>query len=297
VTNGRKKTTVLTEDPTGPTDGATGTAAVVLIHPAGPFLGRRFDLAPAGSIVGRQDEAEVHLDHEGVSRRHARIWKHGEDWMIEDLGSTNGTFVEDKRVPKARLSDGDLVRIGTAILKFLGGSAVEAAYHEAIYKMAIHDALTGVSNRRMLIEFLDREVARSVRYHVPLSLVLFDIDHFKKVNDEHGHLAGDAILREIGRRLRPRIRKEDLLARYGGEEFACVLTGTPRMGALVFAKSLHMTVGASPFDIEGGSLRVTVSVGIADIDGKTKVTLDELMRRADAKLYEAKKNGRNQIAG
>jgi diguanylate cyclase (GGDEF)-like protein len=296
VSEGHKKTTIVLGE-VAPSTEVARHAALVLIHPKGALLGRRFEIGEGGAHVGRLPEFEVVLDFDGVSRRHARIGRDASGWFVEDEGSTNGTFVNDVRVQKQALSDGDLVRVGVAIVKFLAGSEVEAAYHEAIHTLAIVDPLTGLSNRRAFTEFVDREIARSLRHASALSLVMVDIDHFKRINDEHGHLAGDAVLRELGRRLKPRIRREDMVARYGGEEFACVLTGTPRSGALVFAKAVHMLVSATPFPIEGGSLRVTLSMGVADVDGSTPTTVDELVARADARLYEAKRNGRNRIEG
>ncbi len=295
MTEGHQKKTTIVLGEVAPSGEVARHAAIVVIHPKGPTMGRRFEIGEAAAQIGRLPEFEVLLDFEGVSRRHARIGRDASGWFVEDEGSTNGTFVNDVRVQKQVLSDGDLIRVGVAIVKFLAGSEVEAAYHEAIHTLAIVDALTGLSNRRAFTEFVDREIARSLRHQSPLSLVMVDIDHFKKINDEHGHLAGDAVLRELGRRLKPRIRKEDMVARYGGEEFACVLTGTPRTGALVFAKAVHMLISAMPFPIEGGSLRVTLSMGLAEMDGTTPSTVDELVARADEKLYAAKRNGRNRI--
>src|SRR5438552_8298891 len=122
-----------------------------------------------------------------------------------------------------RLKDGDYLRVGNCICRFLAGGNVEAQYHEEIYRLTIIDALTEIPNKRFFLEFLDRELARTVRYHRPLSLILFDIDKFKVINDQLGHLAGDFTLREMASSLKAAIRKEELFARYGGEEFAVVL--------------------------------------------------------------------------
>jgi diguanylate cyclase (GGDEF)-like protein len=216
--------------------------------------------------------------------------------LVEDLGSTNGSYVNDNPVTKAPLRDGDFLKIGAAIFKFLTGANVEVSYHEEIYRMTIVDALTGTHNKRYFIEFLDREMARCARYGRPLSLVMFDIDHFKKINDQHGHLTGDHVLKEIAKRLHARIRREELLARYGGEEFAAVLPETGKEGALEFGEQIRQLVAREPFEFEGDSLPVTISVGVATLDGEP-LDAPSFIRVADENLYKAKRGGRNKVVG
>lgn len=271
---------------------AGADAALVVLY--GPNIGHRFALTP-DSIIGRATEATIAIDADSVSRRHARVFFDVGAFIFEDLGSTNGSFVNDRRVERVVLRDGDIIRIGAAILKFLSGSNVEAAYHEEIYRLTILDALTGVHNKRFFLEFLEREVSRSQRHSTTLALVLFDIDDFKRVNDAHGHLGGDAVLQEISRRLRPRIRREDLLARYGGEEFACVLPDTTRSGAAIFAEALRIIIERDPIDYQGAPIRVTISLGVAVHTMDEPSTATELIRRADEKLYQAKHDGRNRV--
>ena len=148
---------------------------------------------------------------------------------------------------------------------------------------------------RYLLDFLDREVARSVRHHRPLSVLLFDIDRFKLINDEHGHLCGDYVLRALGERLRHAVRREDLLARYGGEEFAQVLVETDREHAMIAAERVRKSVADSPFQFENRSLPVTVSVGVATTCGEAGMTPAGLLKQADDKLYAAKRAGRNRV--
>jgi diguanylate cyclase (GGDEF)-like protein len=170
------------------------------------------------------------------------------------------------------------------------------SYHEEIYRMTIVDGLTGVHNKRFFLEFLDREMARCQRYGRPLSLVMFDIDHFKNINDQHGHLTGDYVLKELARRMFNRIRREELLARYGGEEFAAVLPETGRPGALEFGEQLRLIVAREPFEFEGDKLPVTISVGVATVEGKP-MDLQAFIKEADENLYRAKRAGRNQVVG
>ncbi len=277
---------------------STGDAAAVLVqvYPPGANLGRRFRLSKDEHFVGRLDELDVSLQEDAVSRRHARLYRDSRGWSVEDLGSTNGSWVNDQRVERRELHDGDMLRFGSAILKYLSGDNVEAAYHEEIYRMSILDGLTGVHNKRYFLEFLEREIARSLRYQTPLSLVMFDIDHFKRINDTHGHLAGDAVLRELGRRLKPRVRREDLLARYGGEEFACVLASTPSASAVRFAEDMRTIVGRQPFAHEAIVIPVTISLGVAELDPSRK-SPEELIGAADQNLYAAKRTGRDRVVG
>ncbi len=271
-------------------------ATLVLIYPPGPNLGRRFALRPDDNVIGRLAEADVCVDEDSVSRQHAHVRHDGQGWYVEDMGSTNGSYVNDERIERARtLRDGDFLRFGVAILKFLTGSNLEASYHEEIYRMTILDGLTGVHNKRYFIEFTERELARAQRYRSPLGLVMFDIDHFKQINDRHGHLCGDSVLRELGRRLRGRVRREDLVARYGGEEFACVLTNTPLAGAVTFAEQIRGLVARDSFRHEALIVPVTVSLGVSVTDGTRPCTVDELVQRADENLYKAKRGGRNRV--
>jgi two-component system cell cycle response regulator len=274
--------------------GAGDEAVLVVLY--GPSLGRRYLLGAREEILGRSAEATIALDAESVSRRHARVtWGDGE-FELEDLGSTNGSFVNDRRIDRCRLANGDILRIGGVILKFLSGSDVEASYHEEIYRLTILDALTQVHNKRYFLEFLEREASRASRHETCLALVLFDIDHFKQVNDTHGHLAGDSVLKEIGRRLRPRIRKEDLLARYGGEEFACVLPDTTKAGAGIFAEALRILVERYPVKHASVEIPVTISLGVAVTEGPLAYSAVDLIKRADERLYDAKRGGRNRTS-
>ena len=193
-----------------------------------------------------------------------------------------------------KLKDGDYLRVGNWIYRYLAGGNVEAEYHEEIYRLTIIDALTGTHNKRSLLEFLERELARSSRYDRPLSLILFDIDHFKHVNDTLGHLAGDYTLRELAGAVRAVVRREEMFARYGGEEFAVVLPETTKDGAYQMAKRLRELVEKQPFVFEGQPFNITISLGVVTTEGEN-VEPAELIRQADEKLYQAKNSGRNRV--
>jgi diguanylate cyclase (GGDEF)-like protein len=272
-------------------------------------MGRRYPLSAAtGVVIGRGTDCAILIDDHSVSRKHARIEPRAQGYVAIDLGSTNGTFVNDHPIVQRQLEDGDYLRVGNCIYRFLAGGNIEAEYHEEIYRLAIIDGLTEVPNKRYLLEFLNRELARSLRYHRPLAVLMFDIDRFKVVNDDHGHLCGDHVLRELCGLLRNVVRAEELLARYGGEEFVVVLPECTHDNALNVAERLRALVEQHVFRFDDQILFVTISVGIASIVGSEAeepptdpdclaISVSKLIDRADRKLYEAKDAGRNRVAG
>ena len=273
-----------------------GEACLVLLHPPGPDIGRRMALVKQSYLVGRESDVDLVIPRSSVSRNHSRVTCDAEgEWWVQDLGSTNGTFVNEERVVSRLLVDGDQVRFGDVIYKFLSGSNIESAYHEEIYRMTILDGLTGVHNKRYFLEFLERELAGAVRHGHPLTLVMFDVDHFKKINDSKGHLAGDEVLKDLAQRIKPRIRREDLFARYGGEEFACVLPSTALAGGIMFAEHLRSLVSERPVVFESQPIPFTISLGVATVHNEGRVDVENLIKRADDNLYSAKRNGRNRV--
>ncbi len=267
---------------------------LVRIHPV--LMGEGVVALPQGAVVlGRDSGCDLVLEDADVSRRHASIEFADGVYTLRDLGSTNGTVVNNRKEPQAALASGDLIRIGKVVLKFLRGSDVERQYHETIYSMMIQDGLTGIANKRYFQEALRRELTRSQRHGRPLSLALFDIDHFKKINDTFGHLAGDAVLRELAGRIRGTIRADEAFARYGGEEFVLLMPESTPDEAVRFAERVRGIVAGEPFDVEGRRIPVTVSIGVAHTLGEAAVTPEELVGRADRKLYEAKAAGRNRV--
>jgi two-component system, cell cycle response regulator len=272
-------------------------ACVVHIYPTGPGMGTRYPLSDVPVVLGRGHDCDIRINDHSVSRRHARLQPGADGYYAVDLQSTNGTFVNDIIASICKLKDGDYLRIGNCIYRFLAGGNVEAEYHEEIYRLTIIDALTDTHNKRFLMEFLDRELARSGRYNRPLALIMFDIDRFKVINDDMGHLGGDATLRELSNLVKTTIRKEELFARYGGEEFAVVLPETTREGALPVAERIRGLVEKHPFQYEGKSYPVTVSLGVASTAGEKPLSPSDLIRIADENLYQAKHDGRNRVVG
>jgi diguanylate cyclase (GGDEF)-like protein len=271
-----------------------GDACIIVIY--GPELGKRLPLGKASFGIGRSAKNDLFLDQESISRQHARITFDGERHWVHDLNSTNGTYVNDKLVQETELSDGDQVRIGRSILKFMTGENIEVHYHEEIYRLMTVDGLTQVYNRRYFNEALEREFNRAKRYGRALSLIAFDIDHFKKVNDTHGHLAGDNLLRHLASSVRSRLRREDIFARTGGEEFAILLPEIALEGARITAEKARRIVEQTPLAFDKQTISCTVSLGVAMGDDTDNVP-EDLYKRADERLYDAKLGGRNRIVG
>jgi len=273
-----------------------GAACVVLIHGQDRTqLGRRWSLDSTPVAIGRDPECGIVVDAASVSRQHVRLEpdEHG-TVLLRDLGSTNGTVLNDAPLAAAVLRDGDRFKVGPAIFKFFSGGDVEAQYHETVYSLMVTDALTGAATKRYFLETLEREFGRAKRHGRPLALALFDIDHFKRINDTHGHLAGDEVLRMLGALVRTLVRAEECFARYGGEEFALVLPETSLVGAAAVAEKVRAAVEAYPFTFDGTPIPVTVSLGVAEVlEDVTRG--QDLIQAADDRLYEAKRTGRNRV--
>ena len=281
--------------PDRPVSLSTRNACLVHIYPTGPSMGSRYTLGEAPLVIGRASDCDIRINDHSVSRRHARIQPGADGYYAVDLQSTNGTYINDIPASMYKLRDGDYLRVGNCIYRFLMGGNVETEYHEEVYRLTIIDALTEIHNKRYLMEFLDRELARSSRHNRPLSLIMLDIDRFKAINDQFGHLGGDFALRELAVRIKGNVRKEELFARYGGEEFTAVLPETPLDGALIVADRILKVVNQAPFMFEDKTFPVTISAGVVSTQGEAGITPTELVRRADEKLYQAKERGRNQV--
>jgi diguanylate cyclase (GGDEF)-like protein len=274
-----------------PEEGSAHGAGLVLIY--GTELGKRYPLHGEVSI-GRDETNGVVVDLPGISRHHARICRQGESWLVADLDSTNGTYINGTEIGREeQLASGDLIKLGSAIFKFIAGNDIEAQFYEEIYRLTILDGLTRLHNKRYLHEFLDREIARSRRHHRPLSLAILDIDHFKQLNDTYGHVAGDYVLEGMSRLIQQYVRREQLLARFGGEEFALVLPETDLEQARSACEKMRRLVEQASFEFDGDELRTSVSIGVATLEGR--VSPEQLLKAADDELLRAKRCGRNRV--
>lgn len=278
-----------------PDEDASNDCLVVIYTKEPAMLGKRFVLDRNPVTIGRGADSYIVLEGDSVSRRHAHLERRANAWFVVDDGSTNGTYVNEEQIIKEQLlNNSDRLKIGPTILKFLSGADAEAKYHEEIYRMTIVDGLTQIHNKRYLFEALEREVIRARRHERELSVVMFDIDFFKRVNDQYGHLAGDYVLRELARVVQSRIRRDEVFARYGGEEFVIVLPETPLDGAAALAENLRARCEEHGFVFQGERMPVTISVGLALLNSQDKTATD-VIQRADEKLYEAKRGGRNRV--
>ena len=293
---GKERETVITVVSKGLSEPGAEPGQACLVVMYGANIGKRYFLEHGEQIVGRSDSATIQVEQESVSRQHAKVANRGDQWLLVDLGSTNGTFVNDKQVTQAELRDGDMVRIGQTIFKYLSGSNIESKYHEEIYRLTTMDALTQCFNKRYFLEAIERELNRAMRYGRMLSLIMFDIDHFKKINDSHGHLAGDYVLRELAGIVTRSLRREDVFARYGGEEFAIILPEIDPESSRHVAEKLRRSVADHCFAFAGETIPVAISLGIRNTAGaEDGLTVPAFIAAADAKLYEAKQTGRNRV--
>lgn len=273
--------------------GGSRSAALVVIH--GEDLGRKYDLDKKNFLIGRSSKADIKVDQDSVSRVHAKVVTEDGIVTIQDVGSTNGTFVNDDATDGVtKLRNNDLIKIGRTVFKFIASNNIEAAYHDEIYRLTTIDGLTQVYNRRYFEETLEREISRCRRYERSLSLVMLDLDFFKRVNDTYGHLAGDAVLKETAMLVRGKTRREDVLARYGGEEFGLILPEIDMKGAAAMAEKARRLVEKHSFVFDDEHIPVTLSAGVSTLERK-KDDPAELIRRADEKLYDAKAGGRNKV--
>jgi diguanylate cyclase (GGDEF)-like protein len=291
----KTRVTTIVQKPDG-SDKPKGNDCLVVIYTKEPtLLGKRFVLDSARCGVGRGSENQIVLEGDSVSRKHCHFEQRNAIWWAVDDNSTNGTYVNDDQIVREQpLSNGDRIKVGPTIFKYLSGFDVEAQYHEEIYRMTIIDGLTQAHVKRFLLEALEKEIIRARRHARDLSFLMFDIDHFKKINDYHGHLAGDFVLKELSRIVQGRIRRDEVFARYGGEEFAIVLPETNLEGARALADGLRDKIETSRFVFQNEMIKVTVSVGVAMLVDTDRTSM-ELIKRADEKLYEAKRGGRNRV--
>jgi diguanylate cyclase (GGDEF)-like protein len=276
-------------------DALQAPAEWALVAYAGAALGRVFPLAPGEMILGRAPDAAVALLDSEVSRHHARLRLVAGGLEVVDLDSTNGTRVNgDLLQAPVLLRGGDRLEVGGHVFKLVFLDPLERTFHETMLDQSTRDPLTGLANRGSILAEFQNRFGLSLRYDRPLSVVVCDLDHFKRVNDTHGHGAGDFVLHCFGEQLLSILREADLAGRIGGEEFIVILPETDLSGARPFAERLRKAIAAMPVPLPSGRLSITCSLGISE---RTAADLDagQLLARADSALYEAKAIGRNRV--
>ena len=273
-------------------------ASLVVLQ--GAEIGRDFRLRRGLMLLGRGHEADIRLMDELASRAHAKLefsWdaeSQTSSFTLIDLQSTNRTHVNSRRIDRIELKDGDKIQIGNTVLKFVLLDDIEAKFHAEIRSRISFDQLTGLLTKESLYLALEDQIKRCSRFGLTLAVLMMDLDHFKKVNDTHGHLMGSHVLSEMGRLLRDSIRGADVASRYGGEEFLAYLTETDEIGAHQVAERILHAVESQVFNLDGRTARVTISIGIALYPEHGR-EVSALVGAADRALYEAKDTGRNRI--
>jgi two-component system, cell cycle response regulator len=270
---------------------------IVISSKTAALVGKMVKLDKPESIMGRASDVALSIEDDGISRKHCKIGlSPSGHYQLVDLGSTNGTFLNGIKVDIATLQDGDKIQIGAnTVVKFSMQDQLEEAYQRSIYESATRDGLTRIFNKKYFLDTLRKEFAYCLRHRVPLSLVMFDIDHFKKINDTYGHPAGDYVLQRVAQRVAETVRQEDLFARYGGEEFALMLRESASEKSLRCAERCRRAIDTAEFLFNGTPIKVTISLGVATLYDSDYTQPDDLIAAADQYLYRAKRAGRNRV--
>jgi len=284
-------------EPPAPTAGEQKRDRAYLVVLAGTSVGEMYKIERERTIIGRGGRAQIRLLDDGISREHAEVVIEGDQVMLHDLGSTNGTFCNGIKVGKKELADGDKILVGsTTILKFTYHDNLDEIFQRQMYESALRDGLTKAFNKKYFTDRMESEFTYSLRHGSPLALIMFDVDHFKKVNDGFGHQAGDMVLTELASLTQMSLRAEDVFARYGGEEFAVICRGSDLAQGQVVGERLRRSVEARQFGYEGKIIPVTISVGIAALPDPKLADAVALVSAADAALYRSKQGGRNRVS-
>ncbi|MES2857517.1 MAG: diguanylate cyclase [Bdellovibrionota bacterium] len=275
----------------------TPPCLVMLEGPAG-YVGKQWPIDKVDLIIGRSMSSSIFVDDRSVSKSHAKISNANGEVYILDLESTNRTVVNDDTLPPLvpiKLSTNDQIKTGNVLFKFLEGGSIEAHAMEQLQTKSEKDPLTGAYNKGALHMKGAESFKRAKLLKVPMSIAVFDLDHFKNVNDTYGHSAGDFVLKELAQVISTKlIRLDDYFARYGGEEFVVVLFGSNLVQAAEIGERLRATIENHSFVYNGTKLPITISVGVASIESKMS-TWEEMFTKADDALYQSKRGGRNRV--
>ncbi|MBY0470779.1 GGDEF domain-containing protein [bacterium] len=271
-------------------------ACLIIIR--GTPQGHRFFLTQKEMTIGRDPNVEISVADQSISRKHAMVTTEKGNVKLTDMGSSNGTFVNDRRVPQGstvHLAKEDMIRMGNSIFKFLPAGELEILFYGNLGSAAHTDPLTRIYNKGYLLEALEAEFKRAKALHTDFAVIYFDLDHFKQVNDKHGHDAGDYVLKEFTSLVRGgHLRPKDIFARFGGEEFVLLLGNTSGKAAAEIAEKIRASIETHPFVYEGKRLSVTCSLGVAELSTDIE-SAQTLLKTADKALYSAKSSGRNRV--
>ena len=259
-------------------------------------MGAMHLLDKAVTVVGRAEKADLRIIDDGISREHTRVLRDGTTIVIEDLGSTNGTYCNGTRITRHVLSEGDKIMIGTStILKFTFHDQIDEVFQQQLTESALRDPLTKTYNKKFFLDRIASEFTYAERHRLSLALLFLDLDRFKVINDTHGHPAGDLVLQELASLMVKSLRTEDVLARYGGEEFAVICRGLELGPAASLAERIRLAVETHRFESNGTVIPVTVSIGVACCPHPRMHDASDLVVAADEQMYLAKRSGRNRV--
>jgi two-component system, cell cycle response regulator len=268
-----------------------------LVVLAGSSVGEMYKVELERTIIGRGQRAQIRLLDDGISREHAELIISGNKVLLKDLGSTNGTFCNGARVTERELVDGDKILVGsTTILKFTYHDNLDEIFQRQMYESALRDGLTKAFNKKYFTDRLESEFTYSVRHSSPLTLVIFDIDRFKTINDTHGHQAGDAVLSDLAALMLMSLRAEDVFSRIGGEEFAVICRGADLTQGTIVGERLRRAADTRQFAHGGKVIPVTISVGVAGLPDPALKDSAALVAAADEAMYRSKNSGRNRVS-
>ena len=272
-------------------------ACFVLIR--GNPIGHRYLIEKDEMFIGRDPSADIYISDPLISRKHAKVSREGTVVKIEDLGSSNGTVINGKTLAAgnvSKLAKEDVIKLGNSFVKFIPAGEMETIFLGAMNQEKDIDKMTKCFNKGYFLEAIDAEVKRAKALASPLTLIFFDLDHFKKVNDVHGHEAGDYVLKEFTALVRNSglYKQKDVFARYGGEEFCLLMLGMNANEAAAIAETLRGKVHMHNFTYEGKRIPVTTSLGVAELTSAIESAQD-LIKTADKALYRSKESGRNRV--
>lgn len=273
-----------------------------LLMVAGLHVGKLYNLTEKVEFIGgRSPDCGIWIEDDTISRKHFKITRVKlNQYEIQDLNSTNGTYVNGKKIKAMQpiaLTAGDKIQISkSTVIQFDFFDENRKLSEQKRYDMGVKDAVTGTFNKSYFLQRMNDEFSFSYRQNMPLSVLMLDIDFFKMINDTHGHLAGDQVLREIGHEVSRIIRADDVFCRYGGEEFVIIMRNTECQAAVNLAERIRRQIEQHEIDFDGQKIKVTISLGVSTLVYRNFKDYPALIADADKYLYKSKGAGRNKVS-
>ncbi len=263
------------------------------------MLGKTITINAAMELtIGRSAECDISIDITALSRKHCVVFRQGKNVFVRDLDSTNGTFVNGEQVQIRALKNGDRVFLGDiCVFKFAYTDQIDLDINRMLFDKATRDPLTGIYNRTYFQENFRKEFLFHLRTGLPLSLVFFDLDDFKQVNDTYGHTCGDMVLKDVVFVVKKKIREIDFFSRYGGEEMVIVMKNTRYDAAMKKTEVLRQALNDHEFEYGATSLAISASFGVVTLENENFNSAQEMLAAVDSMMYKAKQEGKNRVVG